>query len=96
MANLKEKNTKNARLEFRVPGRQKALIEDAANLQGVSVSDFIASIAHREAVKVIQENASIQLNREQSTHFVETLMSPPAPNAALQNLMRDPAEPRTN
>lgn len=93
MSTLREKSLKNARLEFRVPGRQKELIEDAANLQGVSVSDFLASAAHREAVRVIQENASIQLNREESARFVEALLVPPAPTAALQKLMQVPSSP---
>ena len=94
MTTLRVKPTKNARLEFRVPERQKELIEDAANLQGVSVSDFLASVAHREALKVIQESASFQLSREESVRFVEALLSPPAPNAALQKLMQAPAVPQ--
>ena len=91
MAVPKGKTTKNARLEFRIPDTQKALIEDAAQLQGVSVSDFLASVAHREAVKIIQESAAIQLSREESARFVEALLSPPAPSAALQKLMQDPS-----
>ncbi len=79
---------KDARLEFRVPREQKALIEDAAKLQGVSVSDFLATIAHREAVKTIQEREAIRLNREESVQFVETLLNPPAPNEALRKLMQ--------
>jgi uncharacterized protein (DUF1778 family) len=96
MTTLKEKATKNTRLEFRIPERQKELIEDAANLQGMSVSDFIASVAHREAVKVLQENATLQLNREASVRFVEALMSPPAPTEALRNLMRVPSTARSS
>ena len=88
---LKEKINKNARLEFRVADQQKALIEEAAQLQGVSVSDFLAGAAHREAVKVIQDSAAIQLSREESARFVQALLSPPAPNAALQKLMQDPS-----
>jgi uncharacterized protein (DUF1778 family) len=96
MTTLKEKTTKNTRLEFRIPERQKELIEDAANLQGMSVSDFIASVAHREAVKVLQESATLQLNREASARFVEALMSPPAPTEALRKLMRVPGTARSS
>ena len=96
MTTLKEKTTKNTRLEFRIPERQKELIEDAANLQGVSVSDFIASVAHREAVKVLQESATLQLNREASARFVEALMSPPAPTEALRQLMHVPGTARSS
>lgn len=88
----KERETKNARLEFRVPGDLKKLIEDAASLQGVSVSDFLAATAHREAMKTIQERETIRLNREESTRFVETLLNPPEPNKALRSLMKGKSE----
>ncbi|GAA0523782.1 DUF1778 domain-containing protein [Deinococcus depolymerans] len=96
MTATKEKTAKDARLEFRVPGRQKEIIESAANLQGVTVSDFLASVAHREAVKVIRDNAVIQLTHDQSVRFVEALLSPPAPNEALRNLMRSKAADRVH
>ena len=83
------KETKDARLEFRVPGELKALIEDAARLQGVSVSDFLAATAHQEALKTVQEHETVRLTREESVRFVETLLNPPAPNEALSNLMRE-------
>ena len=85
---IKDRETKNARLEFRVPGDLKKLIEDAASLQGVSVSDFLAASAHREAMKTIQEHEMIRLNREESARFVDTLLNPPAPNEALRELMK--------
>lgn len=96
MSSVSEKSIKNARLEFRVPRTQKELIEDAANIQGISVSDFLASVAHREAVRVIQESAAIQLTREESARFVETLLAPPSPNAALQKLMVAPSTLRAH
>ena len=83
---------KDTRLEFRAPSSLKALIEEAASLQGVSVSDFLAATAHREAVRTVQARESIKLNREESLLFVETLLNPPAPNEALRNLMKRNSE----
>lgn len=80
--------TKDARLEFRVPSDLKALIEDAASLQGVTVSDFLAATAYREATRTLQERAAIKLNREETTRFVEAMLNPPEPTEALRNLMR--------
>lgn len=51
----------------------------------MSVSDFIASVAHREAIRVPRESVALQLNHEASARFVEALMSPPAPTGALRN-----------
>ena len=72
-------------MEVRIPGRLKQLRQDAARLQGMSVSDFISSVAHLEAVRVLQQSAAIQLSHEASDRFVEALMSPPAPTGALRN-----------
>ena len=88
------KKTKDTRLEFRVPSSLKTLIENAASLQGVSVSDFLAATAHREALETVQNHEMIRLNREESVRFVDTLLKPPAPNEALRNLMKGNSEQR--
>jgi uncharacterized protein (DUF1778 family) len=47
---------KNERIEFRVSSEMKALIQQAASIQGVSTSDFLAATAYREAKKTIEEH----------------------------------------
>jgi uncharacterized protein (DUF1778 family) len=79
---------RNSRLEARVTGEQRALIERAAAYEGCTVSDFLLDSAQRAARAVIQEHEVIVLNREQSRSFVELLLEPPAPNRALQRALR--------
>lgn len=83
-----DKQPKNERLGFRATREVKETVERAACIQGVSVSDFVTASVYREAVQTIQEHEVIRLNREASKQFVETLLNPPAPNDALQALMK--------
>jgi uncharacterized protein (DUF1778 family) len=83
-----DRQKKDERLGFRATREVKETVERAACLQGVTVSDFVTASAYREAVQTIKENELIRLNREASLQFVETLLNPPAPNAALRALMK--------
>ena len=77
-------STKNARLEARITGEQKELIERAAAYEGRSVSDFVVATVQEAAKTVIQEHELLRLNSSQSRAFVETLFNAPEPNEALQ------------
>ena len=79
---------KDERIEFRVSSEMKALIQQAASIQGISTSDFLAAMAYREAKKTIEEHEIIRLTREESQRFVELLLNPPQPNEALKKLMK--------
>jgi uncharacterized protein (DUF1778 family) len=78
---------KKERLGFRATREVKELVEQAANLQGVTVSDFLIATACKEATQIINENEVIRLNRQASVQLVEMLMNPAAPNASLRALM---------
>jgi uncharacterized protein (DUF1778 family) len=80
--------TKDERIEFRVSSEMKTLIQQAASLQGVSTSDFLALTAYREAKKTVEEHEVIRLTREESERFVELLLSPTPPNETLRKLMK--------
>lgn len=83
--------TKDERIEFRVSSEMKTLIQQAASLQGLSTSDFLAMTAYREAKKTVEEQDIIRLTREESERFVDLLLNPPAPNARLNKLMKSAA-----
>ncbi len=58
--------TKNARLEARITGEQKELIERAAAYEGRSVSDFVVATVQEAAKTIIQEHELLRRNRSQS------------------------------
>jgi uncharacterized protein (DUF1778 family) len=73
-----------ARLEARVPQGVKELIQKAADLQGRTLTDFVTAIVEAEATRVIEQHHVLKLNLEDSEAFVEALLNPPGPNAALK------------
>jgi uncharacterized protein (DUF1778 family) len=73
-----------ARLEARITADQKELLKEAADLRGVSLSDFVVSCAYDVAIRVVQENRVIELSRRDQTSFVAALLSDSEPNPRLQ------------
>jgi uncharacterized protein (DUF1778 family) len=72
------------RIEARLPRETKIVIEHAAQLEGVSASDFVVTHAHEAARTVISEHERWRLDRLQSAAFVDALLNPPEPNEALR------------
>ena len=76
-------SARGARLEVRVSGAQKGLLQRAAGLSGCTLSEFVLARAQDAARRVIAEHESIRLSREEQWAFVEALLQPPEPNARL-------------
>ena len=72
-----------ARLEARVDPAAKALWQQAAALEGRTLTDFVIASLQESAAKVIQRHQLMELNREDSEAFVEAIINPPEPNNAL-------------
>ena len=72
------------RIDARLPTETKQLIERAAIITGVTVSDFVISKAYEAAAMVVQEHETWVLNRRESKKFVDALLNPPDPNEALR------------
>ena len=73
-----------ARIEARVSHEQKALFEQAAGIQGITLTAFAVATMHRAATNVIQEHSTLTLSSLNQRTFVEALMNPPEPNEALR------------
>lgn len=80
-----ETTLRTERTEARLRPEQKARIERAATLKGLSVSDFMVQNADEAAIRTIQEYETWTLNATDRNLFVEALLSPPAPNARLRS-----------
>ncbi len=75
---------KEERLEARLSQQQKTLIQRAADLVGRSLTDFVISSSQQAANKVIREHEIITLTSQESKRFVNTILNPTKPNAALK------------
>jgi uncharacterized protein (DUF1778 family) len=67
-------------------------LKRAAELQGRSLTDFVVSAAHDAAQLAFDEPAILRMSAEDHQRFAETLIQPPAPNAALNEAKRLPLE----
>ncbi|MEC4813138.1 MAG: DUF1778 domain-containing protein [Scytonema sp. PMC 1069.18] len=72
-----------ARLEARVNPEIKALWQKAADLEGVTLTDFVIASVQAAACKVIEKHQTLKLSMDDAEAFVEALLNPPQPNDAL-------------
>ncbi len=74
---------RTTRIEARIAPDALAVVRRAAELQGRSVSDFVVAAAQAEAHRTIAETQLIRLSVEDQHRFVDLLLNPPPPNAAM-------------
>jgi uncharacterized protein (DUF1778 family) len=68
------------RLEARVNTVQKRLFQEAAGLQGRTLTDFVISTVQAAATRVLQERDVIALSAKDREVFVQAVLKAPAPN----------------
>jgi uncharacterized protein (DUF1778 family) len=73
---------RSARLDARVSPKEKELIEAAAGLRGISVTDFLRTAVTDAAHRIIRESEVLSLAERSRRIFVEALLTPPKPNDA--------------
>jgi len=75
----------NDRIDVRISREQKELIKHASELSGFkSLSEFIVFCVQSEAKKIIHDDRSFLTTMNDKKKFLEAIMNPPAPNAALK------------
>jgi uncharacterized protein (DUF1778 family) len=75
---------RSARLEARVRPETLAVVKRAAQIQGRSVSDFIANAVQEAAHRAIEETQIVRLSVEDQRLVAEALLNPPEPTPALR------------
>lgn len=83
MARPKEKDD---RINLRITREAKELMEQAAALQGMSLTQFIITAAAARAREVIDQYQSVRISDRQSAEFIEQVMRPLPPQHALVEL----------
>ena len=76
--------TATARLEARISPDLHALLRRVAELQGRTLTDFVADSLRVAAYKALDEATTLRLSKADQIRFVETLLNPPPPNSALK------------
>lgn len=76
------------RTEARLRPDQKARMEHAAALRGLSLSDFMVQNADEAAIRTIRQYESWTLNTEDRDAFVRALLHAPVPGPRLRAAAR--------
>ncbi|MBC8372800.1 MAG: DUF1778 domain-containing protein [Phycisphaerae bacterium] len=80
--------THNTRLDVRLAGEHKKLIQQAAELLGQSISAFTVSTLVQEAQQVVERFSSLRLSDRDRDLFLDALDNPPEPNERLRRAAR--------
>ena len=77
-------NSANARLVARIPPRVRKTIQEAADVSGASLNQFVVQAAHERAQEILERETVLRLNREQTKRVFALVDRAPRPNAALR------------
>ena len=75
---------RTARLDARINHRLHVLVKRAAEIQGTTMTDFVAHALEAAATEIIEHSTQVLLTIEDQEAFAKALISPPKPNAALK------------
>lgn len=76
--------TSTTHLDTPISTDLRTLLERAAEIRGISLSDFVVTAAQEAAHRTITEAEVIRLSLADSEHFAEAILSPPPPSPALE------------
>jgi uncharacterized protein (DUF1778 family) len=90
MAETARKNVRGRpeRLEARITAEQKRLIEQAAALEGRTVTDFVLTALQAAAESAIERRQHLELSLRDREAFVEALLQPKPINDRLHETVR--------
>jgi len=74
---------KKARLEARITQEQKQLLQEAARITGVSLTNFVIHTLVEAAKRTIEQQETMELSKRDRLFFIETLLNPPSPSTKL-------------
>ena len=81
-------SSKDSRIDLRVTAEQKALLEKAASMQGVSLSAYTLLHLLPQAQKDIKEREKLILTDRDRDLFLSTIANPPKLKGKLKTAIR--------
>jgi uncharacterized protein (DUF1778 family) len=81
--------SKEERIDLRTSREVKQLLQRAAELLGTTLSAFIIHRSYDAAKEVLAQQESLVLSDRERDRFLQLLESPPRPNRALRQLLRE-------
>ena len=81
--------TRSERLDARITSQQKELISEAAQMFGMTTTQFVVQAAVRHARRVLREEAIVRTNERDRELLINALVNPPEPSDVLQRAWED-------
>jgi len=76
------------RITARVPDNVRVTLEQAAELLGATVNQFVVQTAYQEAQRVIERESVIRLSQKDAMKVLSLLDHPPKPNQRLKQAVK--------
>jgi uncharacterized protein (DUF1778 family) len=86
---MKSSATDRARVSTRLPAHTQLTLQQAADLTGATLNQFMLQAAMEKAARVIERESVLTLSAADSTALLNALEHPAKPNRALQQAMKD-------
>ena len=77
-----------SRITARVPAELRATLEQAAQLQGATLNQFVVQSAYQEAQRVVERETLIRLSRRDAQRMFALLDHPPKLKARLKEAVK--------
>ena len=77
-----------ARIEARISPELKAMFQTAADIENITLSEFLTKSAREAAQDIISNHNVLKLNAEDSRAFADAILNPKQPNELLKQAMR--------
>lgn len=77
------------RITARVPSEMRRTLEQAAQLQGATLNQFVVQSAFREAQRVLERETVIRLSQRDAQKVFALLERPPRANKGLKEAVKD-------
>lgn len=87
-ATLHSSSGKTARLEARITKQQKAFFLRAAQLAGLSLTDFVVASAQEQASRTLRDHDAMVLSDRDRKTFVAALLTAPEPSTRLRRAVQ--------
>ena len=76
------------RITARVPSEMRDALEEAAQLQGATLNQFVVQSAYQEAQRILERETVIRLSQRDAQKVFSLLEHPPKPSKRLKEAVK--------
>jgi uncharacterized protein (DUF1778 family) len=81
---MSQQGQKDVRVTARVSAKVRETLQEAAELSGATLNQFVVQAALKEAQKILEEQRVIELSNADAERIFELLENPPKPSEKLK------------